>query len=157
MPDSPPCETRARRSAAGIGLVRQLGIRHNPASVAFEGRFARSCSSMILAAARSRPPWERLRPYRIVHQLCTKYAILLTNKERSPTLLGMEVDVQKLKRLREDKVLSQRELARMANLAYGTVWRIENGHPEARTSTIRKIAGALGVEPRELILRQEGR
>ncbi len=68
----------------------------------------------------------------------------------------MEVDVQKLKRLREDRVLSQRELARMANLAYGTVWRIENGHPEARTSTIRKLAGALEVEPRELILRSKG-
>ncbi len=68
----------------------------------------------------------------------------------------MEVDVQKLKRLREDRVLSQRELARMANLAYGTVWRIENGHPEARTSTIRKIAAALGVEPKEL-LKREGR
>jgi transcriptional regulator with XRE-family HTH domain len=68
----------------------------------------------------------------------------------------MEVDVQKLKRLREDRVLSQRELARMANLAYGTVWRIENGFPEARTLTIRKLASALGVEPREL-LRQEER
>ena len=65
--------------------------------------------------------------------------------------------MQKLKRLREDRVLSQRELARMANLAYGTVWRLENGFPEARTSTIRKLAVALEVEPRELILRQEGR
>jgi transcriptional regulator with XRE-family HTH domain len=68
----------------------------------------------------------------------------------------MEVDVQKLKDLREDRVLSQRELAHMANLAYGTVWRIENGFPEARTSTIRKLAKALGVEPRELVKR-EGR
>jgi transcriptional regulator with XRE-family HTH domain len=68
----------------------------------------------------------------------------------------MEIDVQKLKDLREDRVLSQRELARMANLAYGTVWRIENGFPEARTSTIRKLAKALGVEPRELVKR-EGR
>jgi transcriptional regulator with XRE-family HTH domain len=66
----------------------------------------------------------------------------------------MEVDVQKLKRLREDRVLSQRELARMANLAYGTVWRLENSYPEARTSTIRKIAGVLGVEPRELVKRE---
>ena len=66
----------------------------------------------------------------------------------------MEVDVQKLKRLREDRVLSQRELARMANLAYGTVWRIENGFPEARTSTIRKLAKVLGVEPRELVMRE---
>jgi transcriptional regulator with XRE-family HTH domain len=63
----------------------------------------------------------------------------------------MEIDVQKLKRLREDRVLSQRELARMAHLAYGTVWRLENGFPEARTSTIRKIAEVLGVEPRELV------
>ncbi len=68
----------------------------------------------------------------------------------------MEVDVQKLKKLREDRVLSQRELARMADLAYGTVWRIENGFPEARTGTIRKLAGVLGVEPRELVQR-EGR
>ena len=63
----------------------------------------------------------------------------------------VEVDVQKLKQLRKDRVLSQRELARMANLAYGTVWRLENGYPEARTSTIRKLAGVLGVQPRELL------
>jgi transcriptional regulator with XRE-family HTH domain len=63
----------------------------------------------------------------------------------------MEVDVEKLKGLREDAVVSQRELARMAGLAYGTVWRLENGFPEARTGTIRKLAEALGVEPRELV------
>ena len=67
----------------------------------------------------------------------------------------MEVDVQKLKRLREERVLSQRELAGMANLAYGTVWRLENGYPEARTGTIRKIARVLGVEPRELVKGKE--
>jgi transcriptional regulator with XRE-family HTH domain len=82
--------------------------------------------------------------------LLTNYVIILTNKIRSRTLRGMEVDVQKLKRLREDRVLSQRELARMANLAYGTVWRLENGYKEARPQTIRKIAGVLVVEPREL-------
>ena len=63
--------------------------------------------------------------------------------------------MQKLKRLREDRVLSQRELARMSNLAYGTIWRLENGYPEAHTNTIRKIAGALGVEPRELVKARE--
>jgi transcriptional regulator with XRE-family HTH domain len=66
----------------------------------------------------------------------------------------MEVDVRRLKKLREDRVLSQRELAREAKLAYGTVWRIENGFPEARTSTIRKLAGALGVEPKDLVRRK---
>ena len=47
-------------------------------------------------------------------------------------------------------VLSQRELARQARLAQGTVWRLESGFPQAHPSTIRKIAVALGVEPREL-------
>lgn len=65
----------------------------------------------------------------------------------------MEVDVDKLRHLREEAVLLQRELARVARLAYGTVWRIENGFPEARTGTIRKLAKALGVEPRELVKR----
>ena len=67
----------------------------------------------------------------------------------------MEVNVQKLKRLREDRVLSQRELAREAGLAQGTVWRIENGFSDVHPSTIRKLAEVLGVEPRELV-RKEG-
>ena len=64
---------------------------------------------------------------------------------------GVEVDVAKLKRLREDKVLSQRELARMAGLTHVTVWRLENGFTEAHAQTIRKIANVLGVESRELV------
>jgi len=55
-----------------------------------------------------------------------------------------------LKQLREDNVLSQRELARMAGLTHMTVWRLENGYTEAHPQTIRKIAGVLGVKPREL-------
>jgi transcriptional regulator with XRE-family HTH domain len=63
----------------------------------------------------------------------------------------VEVDVQKLKRLREDQVLSQRELARRAGLAQGTVWRLESGFSEAHPHTIRKLAEALGLDPRELL------
>ena len=59
--------------------------------------------------------------------------------------------MQKLKRLRENQVLSQRELARKAGLAQGTVWRLESGFAHAHPSTIRKIAVALGVEPREMV------
>jgi transcriptional regulator with XRE-family HTH domain len=66
----------------------------------------------------------------------------------------MEVDVTKVKRLREEKVLSQRELARMAGLTQMTVWRIENGYRDARPGTIRKLAVALGVEPKELVKRE---
>ena len=64
---------------------------------------------------------------------------------------GVEVDVAKLKRLREDRVLSQRELARMAGLTHVTIWRLENGFTEAHAQTIRKLAEVLEVEPRELI------
>jgi transcriptional regulator with XRE-family HTH domain len=65
----------------------------------------------------------------------------------------MEVDAEKLRHLREDMVLSQRELACMAGVAQGTVWRLENGFPEAHPSTIRKLAKVLGVEPKELVKR----
>jgi transcriptional regulator with XRE-family HTH domain len=63
----------------------------------------------------------------------------------------VEVDVTKMKALREEKVLSQRELASMAGLTQMTVWRIENGYRDARPQTIRKLARVLGVEPKELV------
>ncbi len=67
----------------------------------------------------------------------------------------MEVDVEKLKRSREEQVLSQRELARMAGLTHATVWRLENSFTEAHPHTIRKLAGVLGVEPKELTRKGE--
>ena len=63
----------------------------------------------------------------------------------------MEVDGVKLKRLREERVLSQRELACLAELTHQTVWRFENGSTNAHPRTIRKIAEVLGVEPRKLV------
>ena len=57
----------------------------------------------------------------------------------------------KLQQLREEKVLSQRELARLAGLTHQTVWRFENGSTKAHPRTIRKIAEVLGVEPKELV------
>ena len=52
-------------------------------------------------------------------------------------------------------VLSQRELASMAGLTQMTVWRIENGYRDARPGTIRKLAGDLGVEPKELVKKED--
>jgi transcriptional regulator with XRE-family HTH domain len=65
------------------------------------------------------------------------------------------VDAAKLTRFREEQVLSQRELARTAGVTHATVWRLENGFDRARPLTVRKLAEALGVEPKELILREE--
>jgi transcriptional regulator with XRE-family HTH domain len=67
----------------------------------------------------------------------------------------MEVDGAKLQRLREERVLSQRELARTAGLTHQTVWRFENGFENAHPKTIRKIAEALEVEPKELLKKVE--
>ncbi len=65
----------------------------------------------------------------------------------------MQVDPSKLRHLREENVLSQRDLARLAGLTHATVWRLENGPAEAHPGTIRKLARALGTDPRELLER----
>jgi ribosome-binding protein aMBF1 (putative translation factor) len=53
------------------------------------------------------------------------------------------------------RVLSQRELARMANPAEGTLWRIENGFSEVHLQTIRDLAGVVGAESKELVEGEE--
>jgi transcriptional regulator with XRE-family HTH domain len=63
----------------------------------------------------------------------------------------MEVNVERLKALRSEHVLTLRELAEEAGVSKDTIWRLENGHSEAYPSTIRKLARALGVQPRELV------
>lgn len=57
----------------------------------------------------------------------------------------------KVRRLRDDLSLSQRELASEAGVSPATILKIEkdeveNPHP----STMRKLAAALGVPPRDL-------
>src|SRR5215208_8114450 len=55
-----------------------------------------------------------------------------------------------LHRVREDRLMTQQELAEAANLGLSTVLRIENDRVEPRFSTIRKLAKALDVNAREL-------
>ena len=68
----------------------------------------------------------------------------------------MEVKVAKLKELSQRRVLTLRELEEEAGVSYNTIWRLENGYDEARASTIRKLAAALGVEPEEMIVVEAG-
>lgn len=63
----------------------------------------------------------------------------------------MEVNVERLKKLRREKVLSLRELEERSGVSYNTIWRIEDGRQGAQQRTIRKLAKALGVEPAELV------
>jgi transcriptional regulator with XRE-family HTH domain len=59
--------------------------------------------------------------------------------------------VPNLKRIRNEYPLTVRELGEKSGVSYDTITKVENGHREARPSTIRKLAEALGVEPRELM------
>jgi transcriptional regulator with XRE-family HTH domain len=63
----------------------------------------------------------------------------------------MEVNVQRLKELRRERVLSLRELEERSGVSYNTIWRIEDGRQGAHPRTVRKLAEALGVQPSELI------
>ena len=67
----------------------------------------------------------------------------------------MEVDRKRLRRLRRERALSQRDLSRMTGVAFDTISRLENGKQDAQPKTIRKLAEALGVEPKELMRKEE--
>ncbi len=63
--------------------------------------------------------------------------------------------VPSLRRLRIEKFLTQDELAERSGVGSATIHRLENG-TAARLTTIRKLAGALGVEPGQLIQSESG-
>jgi len=63
----------------------------------------------------------------------------------------IKVDTERLRRLRRERALSQRDLARAAGVGLDAVNRIETGRRDALPTTLRKLAHALGVEPRELM------
>jgi transcriptional regulator with XRE-family HTH domain len=66
----------------------------------------------------------------------------------------MEVNVERLRELRRERVLSLRELEEKSGVSYNTIWRIEDGRQGAHPRTIRKLAEALAVDPKELIRRE---
>ena len=59
-----------------------------------------------------------------------------------------------LRDLRRSRGLSQKELGELAGVASGTVYRLENGLRGAYPGTVRKLAGALGVTPEDLLSKQ---
>jgi transcriptional regulator with XRE-family HTH domain len=65
--------------------------------------------------------------------------------------MSHHVDGQRLRELRVEKALSLRALAERTGVAYDTINKLELGQRPARLSTIRKLAEALGVEPKEVM------
>ncbi len=61
----------------------------------------------------------------------------------------------RLRRARQRKVWSLEDLAASSGVMVATLSRLENGKQDARPSTIRKLAAALDVDPRWLLLGEE--
>ena len=63
----------------------------------------------------------------------------------------VRISPEKLKRLRNRKLLSQRDLAQRAGLSPTTILHIETGQVEPTFVTVRKLTEALDVDPSELL------
>jgi DNA-binding XRE family transcriptional regulator len=70
------------------------------------------------------------------------------------TIGGVKIG-KNLRRVREERLMTQQELADAAGLGLSTVLRIENDRVEPRFSTIRKLAKALDVDARELTRKED--
>lgn len=72
---------------------------------------------------------------------------------KSLTIEKVKIDGDKLKQLRQDAFMSRAELASKAGLHPDHIGRLERGDWSggSRLDNIRKLAEALGIEPRELI------
>ena len=61
---------------------------------------------------------------------------------------------ENLKRIREMRALSRKDLAGQSDVDESTVYRAEHGQTKLRPSTVRKLAQALDVPPDELMSEQ---
>jgi transcriptional regulator with XRE-family HTH domain len=69
----------------------------------------------------------------------------------------ISVDGKTLRRLRRERALSQQDMTRITGVAQATLSDLEGSKRGARASTLRKLAEALGVEPRELMKEEQSR
>ena len=62
-----------------------------------------------------------------------------------------KIDGERLRQLRRERALSQRDLSRITGIAHDSISQLETGKRNAQPRTIRKLAEALGVKPKELM------
>ena len=67
---------------------------------------------------------------------------------------SVSMDGERLRQLRVQRAISQEDLGRVTGIAQSTISNLESSNRSARLSTIRKLAEALGVEPKELMKRE---
>jgi transcriptional regulator with XRE-family HTH domain len=64
---------------------------------------------------------------------------------------SIKINGQRLKELRVEQALTLRALGERSGIGYDSINKLELGRRPAHASTIRKLADALGVEPKELM------
>ena len=115
------------------------------------------------------PTWQRKQAYKSIMKVRPLYSRLgylfkksrTRREEMAMKKVGWKEDQEKcpnrsiplpaLRELRRSRGLSQRELGRLAKVAPGTVYRLENGLRGAYPVTVKKVASALGVLVVELV------
>ena len=65
------------------------------------------------------------------------------------------INGKRLREFRVERALTLRALGERSGVAYDTINKLELGRRPAHASTIRKLANALDVEPKELIKKVE--
>jgi transcriptional regulator with XRE-family HTH domain len=76
----------------------------------------------------------------------------MTVTEQTPRRgMGLEIDGEKLRRLRKRKVWLIADLADRSGVHRNLISEYEHGKSGAHPDTIRKLADALEIEPAELI------
>ena len=61
------------------------------------------------------------------------------------------MDGERLRRLRKEQLLTQQELSRITGISQDGISQLETEKREAQPGTIKKLADALSVEPKELM------
>ena len=87
-------------------------------------------------------PWDFVRHY------CDPE---FTRSEREKAELSRQALGERIRQRRKEAGLTQAELAKLAGVGRITVMRLEHGRIDARTETLRRIAGALGVQLVDLL------
>ena len=72
-------------------------------------------------------------------------------EQDGPRWQNRSVPLPGLRASRQSTGLTQRELGKLAGVAAGTVYRLENSRRGAYPVTVRKLAIALGVAPAQLV------
>ncbi len=68
----------------------------------------------------------------------------------NPTTTKEVATISNLRRIREEAPMTIEELAALAGVSYNTIQELETGKRGARPSTVRALAAALKVEPKDL-------